>query len=474
MVVFVKLICPVTFESVISLIPQQLSTQRIENVIVLSEADTVSVGNKVQLESSGVDSANDIQMEAHTNKKPSVAIYLAVIWLMGIMFMLVYSGIGYIKLKKRLIHAIHIKDNLYESVGIQLPFVMGILKPRIYLPRELKQDESTYIVQHEQVHIQRKDYLIKLITFSISCIHWFNPLVWFSFLLLNRDMEMSCDERVIKKLGNGIKKQYSNSLLAMSVGLKMPGGIPIAFAERGVKNRIKNVLNYRRPALWLVLASIILVTTVCMGLFLNPSKNQDNWKDQKQPVQLENFVIFDSQVTLYDQTSANLKLLMTDGKYYDVEYVGYGGGTYDENYVGNYELQLINQEGVVISSIDLNHDWDYEKINFSGAFDILFTDYNGDSCLDFTIATYGSSNMDFYFLYTITKDNKIERICQTEIADSKKEWSVVFEKAVGEEYQFVTEVYNNAVGETQQYTYQWDEEKGYVKVNEPEEADNKV
>lgn len=474
-VVFAKLICPVTFESVISLIPEQVNTQRIGNVIVLPDTDTGSAGNKVKSESSGVDSAKDIQMEAHTNKKPSAVFYLAVIWLIGIMFMFVYSSIGYIKLKKRLIHAIHLKDNLYESSGIHSPFVLGILRPGIYLPEDLEKEEGKYIIKHEQVHIQRKDYLIKLITFSICCIHWFNPLVWLSFLLMNRDMEMSCDERVIKELGNGIKKQYSNSLLSMAGDIKMPGGMPIAFGERGVKHRIKNVLNYRKPAPWIILVSAVLVAAVCIGLIFNPPVSRDNWKDKKQPVQLKDFVISDSQVTTYDGTAANIKLIMTDGNYYDEEYAGYGGGTYAENYDGNYELQLVDQEGAILSSMDLNKDWDYPKINYGGTFDILFADYNGDSCPDFTLGTYGSSNMNLYFLYTITKDNKLKRICRTEIADSTKERSVVFEQeAAGEEYQFLTEVYNNAIGETQQYTYQWDEDTGYFKVNEPEETgDNK-
>jgi beta-lactamase regulating signal transducer with metallopeptidase domain len=473
-VVFAKLICPVTFESVISLIPEQLSTQRIENVIVLSDTDNGLVENKVKLDLSGVDKAKDIQIEAHTNKKPSVIFYLAVIWLMGIMFMFVYSSIGYIKLKKRLVDAIHLKDNLYESSRVPSPFVMGILNPNIYLPKDLEKIEAKYIIKHEQVHIERKDYLIKLIAFSISCIHWFNPLVWLSFLLLNRDMEMSCDERVIKNLGDGIKRQYSNSLLSMAADIKMPSSMPIAFRERGVKERIRNVLNYRRPALWIILVSAILVATVCIGLFFSPSVSQDNWRDKKQPIQLKDYVISDSQVTLFDGTAASIKLLMTDGNYYDEEYAGAGGGTYAENYDGNYELQLVDQKGSILFSIDLNSDWDCPNINYSGTFDILYTDYNGDNCPDFTIGTYGSSNMNLYYIYTITKDNEIKRICQTEIAYSIKKWSVVFEhEAEGEEYRFFTEVYNNAVGETQQYTYQWYEDTGYFKVNKPEESDNK-
>lgn len=472
-VVFAKLICPVTFDSVISLIPKQVSSQRIENFMVLSDTDTGSAGGKTQIELPGVDSVKEIPVEAHTNKKPSAVFYLAVIWLMGIMFMFVYSSIGYIKLKKRLTHAIHLEDNLYEASGIHSPFVMGILKPIIYLPKDLEKEEFKYIIMHEQVHIRRKDYLIKLIAFSISCIHWFNPLVWLSFLLMNRDMEMSCDESVLKKLGSGIKKQYSNSLLSMAAEIKMPGGMPIAFGERSIKDRIKNVLKYRRPALWIILVSAILVAAVCLGLFFNPTVSQDNWKDKKQPVQLKDFVISDSQVTLYDGTAARIRLLMTDGTYYDEEYAGAGGGTYPENYDGNYELQLVDQKEAILTSLDLNSDWDYSNINYSGAFDILFTDYNGDSCPDFTIGTYGSSNMNLYFVYTITKDNKIKRICQTEIADSTKKWSMVFEhEAVGEEYRFLTEVYNNAVGETQQYTYLWDEDTGNFKVNKPEEADN--
>lgn len=473
-IVFVKLICPVTFEGVISLIPKQFDTKRIESAILLPDTDTNRLDAVGQSISPQTDEKSEQKLEVKTQNSRGILFFMTVLWLAGIAALACYSAISCLRLKKTLRYAIRLRDNLYEAAGIPTPFATGILKPRIYLPEALSQEESVYIIQHEQVHIQRRDYLIKLIAFMISCIHWFNPLVWFSYVLLSYDMELSCDERVIKKLGGGIKKQYSNSLLSLAVNQNMLGGMPVAFGERGVKGRIKHVLNYKRPAVWIILVSAISVGVVCSGLFFSPAAGKSNWKLQKQPVTLKNHVISDNKVTLYDGTVARLKLIMTKGVYYDEEYAGAGGGTYAENYNGSYKLQLTEKNGTVLSAINLNKDWDNASINFDGNFKLSFTDYNGDQCPDFTLGTYGSSSIELYYLYTITRNNKLTRIYQDVISDAKNGWSPVIEhKKENSTYWLYTKVYNNAVCEYQSYTYAWDAKTGYFKEKEntkPEEG----
>lgn len=170
------------------------------------------------------------------------------IWLGGIVSLILYSMVRIWKLKRNLKPAIWETENIYSMKGIISPFVIGVFRPRIYLPSTLKQEEKEYILLHEQTHIKRGDHIIKIISFFVVCLHWFNPLVWIAFFFSGRDQEMSCDEAVLRKLGNGVKKQYSMSLLNMATGRKMINGLPLAFGEGDTKSRIKNVLNYRKPA----------------------------------------------------------------------------------------------------------------------------------------------------------------------------------------------------------------------------------
>jgi beta-lactamase regulating signal transducer with metallopeptidase domain len=214
---------------------------------------------------------NDTSTAVRMNNGLPVLSYLSVLWLIGIVIITIYSILSYTNMKKRLSTSLRIKGNLYESDRIQIPFVMGLIKPKIYIPVGIEYGERDYIIQHEQIHIQRRDYIIKQAAYIISCFHWFNPLIWIAFFLMSKDMEMSCDEKIIKKLGSRIKKEYSNSLLSLAAGRKNFMRVFTAFGENNVKSRIKNVLSYKKPTVWIVAAASLLVTAVCIGLLINPS-----------------------------------------------------------------------------------------------------------------------------------------------------------------------------------------------------------
>ncbi len=192
------------------------------------------------------------------------------IWLLGIAAMLVYSLIVLFRLKKELKNATLYQDNIFISPRIDTAFVMGIFCPKIYLPSNLNATERSYILLHEQTHIRRFDHIFKLISFLALCLHWFNPFVWAAFFLSGRDMEMSCDEAVIRRLGNDVKKDYSASLLTLAKGRRIVSGTPLAFGEGDTKGRIKNVLNYRKPGFWAVLVSVLAVVFVVIGLTTSP------------------------------------------------------------------------------------------------------------------------------------------------------------------------------------------------------------
>ncbi|MBP3479797.1 MAG: hypothetical protein J6K03_10035, partial [Oscillospiraceae bacterium] len=194
------------------------------------------------------------------------------IWLLGIGAMAVYSMFSYILLRRKLVGAVLLRDNIYLADGIDSPFVMGLFRPKIYLPSALSEQEQGYIILHEQHHIRRGDHLVKALAFIALCIHWFNPLVWVAFILSSKDMEMSCDEAVVKKLGEDIRADYSASLLSLATGRRIIAGTPLAFGEGDTKSRIKNMLSWKKPKVWLVAAATLAVVAVVVFCGTNADK----------------------------------------------------------------------------------------------------------------------------------------------------------------------------------------------------------
>lgn len=195
---------------------------------------------------------------------------LAFVWLLGMVAILGFSLLKLYKLRKKLRGAVWEKENIYLTHILPTPIVLGVIKPKIYLPSFLSRGEKEYILLHEQTHIRRFDHVIKLVSFFALCIHWFNPLVWVAFFLSGKDMEMACDEAVIKKLGNGVKKDYTTSLLSLAAGRRIVGGIPLAFGEGDTRGRIQHVLNYKKPVFWVIALSLAAVTVLGVGLLADP------------------------------------------------------------------------------------------------------------------------------------------------------------------------------------------------------------
>jgi len=193
----------------------------------------------------------------------------AYIWLAGVFAMLCYGIVSYLMFKRKLKTAVCIDGNIFESEKIKSPFVLGIIRPKIFLPTYLSSDEYDYIIIHEQTHISRKDYLIKFAAYFILSLHWFNPLVWLAFLLMGADMEMSCDEKVLSKMGSDVKAGYSRSLVAFASKRRLVGTIPLAFGEGGIKQRVKNVLNFKKHSVFYVGAVAIIAVIVSAGLMMN-------------------------------------------------------------------------------------------------------------------------------------------------------------------------------------------------------------
>ncbi|MBE6038919.1 MAG: hypothetical protein E7218_06965 [Anaerofustis stercorihominis] len=192
------------------------------------------------------------------------------IWFMGATALAAYGIYSLIKLRRSLMASLHLTENIYLSDYIPSPFVIGFIKPEIYLPSGIGDNEREYIILHEKHHIRRGDHIVKILFYVAVCLHWFNPLVWLSFVLCTKDMEMSCDEAVIKKLGESIKSEYSMSLLNLSVYHKRISPTPLAFGEGDTKDRIKNLAKWSKPAKNITIVSVIIVVIWALILMTDP------------------------------------------------------------------------------------------------------------------------------------------------------------------------------------------------------------
>jgi beta-lactamase regulating signal transducer with metallopeptidase domain len=191
------------------------------------------------------------------------------LWPAGMAAMLIYGAVSIVRLKRKLRNAAYLRENIYESAGLKTPLVFGLFKPRIYIPAVLSLEETDYILLHEQTHIRRRDHIVKMFAYFVLCLHWFNPLVWLAFLLMGADMEMSCDERVLKELGEDIKDDYSMSLVRIAAGGRILNGCPVAFGEGGIKERVKRVLNFKKPPKLVVASAALLAVALGAGFAVN-------------------------------------------------------------------------------------------------------------------------------------------------------------------------------------------------------------
>lgn len=265
-----RLICPFTIESALSLIP---GTQTIT-------ANETSVIRPFTVQSgiAGIDtSVNEFLGDKYaegvtvpTNTFADVTTVLSVIWLVGLICMLIYGFISYIRLRKRVGVSLLFKDNIYYCDNIDTPFILGFFKPKIYVPSGISEEQTGYITLHEKAHLKRKDHLWKPLGFILLSVYWFNPVMWVAYILLCRDIESACDEKVIKNMSGSEKKGYSETLVSCSFQRRMVMACPLAFGEVGIKQRIKSVLNYKKPAFWVIILAFVLFTVVAVCFLTNP------------------------------------------------------------------------------------------------------------------------------------------------------------------------------------------------------------
>lgn len=265
-IVLIRLLIPVSIPSAVSVIPDTpaASGAVINSALPEIEFETPRDREQNYYESQKPSSENDVRVYMSHTMEPIA--YLSIAWLVGIAGMILYSSISYMKIKKKIRIAVPLRDNIWIADDIKSPFVIGFIRPKIYLPNNLGEQEQEYIILHEQHHIRRLDHVIKTLAFLALTIHWFNPLVWIAFVLACKDMEMSCDEAVIRKLGENVRADYSASLLTLATGHRIIAGTPLAFGEGDTKGRIRNLAKWKKPAIWVLVLTIIicLILGVCL------------------------------------------------------------------------------------------------------------------------------------------------------------------------------------------------------------------
>ena len=275
--VALRLMLPFSIESALSLIPsaETLSPE----VVRFDPAPTITSGVEF------IDNAVNPSLSESFAAAPLASVnplyvwtYLAgCVWLIGLGAMLLYALVSYLRLRRRVSVSLCVRENIYLCDAISSPFILGVVKPRIYLPSGLDEVERQNVLSHERAHLTRRDHWWKPLGFALLAVYWFNPLLWLAYALLCRDIELACDERVIRTMDESAVKTYSTVLLACSMPRKAVITCPLAFGEIGVKERVRNALHYKKPAFWVVAASVAVCVVVAVCFLTNPERATMKW-----------------------------------------------------------------------------------------------------------------------------------------------------------------------------------------------------
>lgn len=268
-VVALRLVCLFSIESALSLIP---SAETIPSEIVtetrepvLYEQATLDIVTNPTLPSAAEVPVGVSRQQAQVDFN----IY-SVLWLAGMAALLVHALVSAGKLKRKLATAILLRDNIYESEFVDSPFVFGVVKPNIYLPMHMDEGTAAYVIAHERAHLARRDHWWKVLGYLVLALHWFNPLVWVAYILFCRDIELACDEKVVRGLDGAARADYSQALLSCAAPKRAVAACPLAFGEGNIKTRVKSALHYKKPAFWVAAAAVLAVVIVAVCFLTNP------------------------------------------------------------------------------------------------------------------------------------------------------------------------------------------------------------
>ena len=271
--VAIRLICPFSLESSFSLIP---SAETISPDVVRYAEEPViesgipyinNMGNPIISEFFSPDPG------ASVNPLHALMYIAGIVWAIGVVCMLGYAVISFCRIRRKLREAVPLRDNVWICDAVKSPFILGVIRPQVYLSSSINEEQGKYVLAHEQAHLKRMDHWWKLLGYLLLAVYWFHPLVWAAYILLCRDIELACDEKTIKYMDMKEKKAYSEALVACSIQKKMVLVSPLAFGEVGVKERVKTVLHYKKPAFWIIMAAVAVCAVVAVCFLTNPERD---------------------------------------------------------------------------------------------------------------------------------------------------------------------------------------------------------
>lgn len=326
-VVALRLVCLFSIESALSLIP---SAETIPSEIVtetrepvLYEQATLDIVTNPTLPSAAEVPVGVSRQQAQVDFN----IY-SVLWLAGMAALLVHALVSAGKLKRKLATAILLRDNIYESEFVDSPFVFGVVKPNIYLPMHMDEGTAAYVIAHEHAHLARRDHWWKVLGYLVLALHWFNPLVWVAYILFCRDIELACDEKVVKGLDGAARADYSQALLSCAAPGRAVAACPLAFGEGNIKTRVKSALHYKKPAFWVAAAAVLAVVIVAVCFLTNPKSERGSlvWAQKLNAADV-------ASIELYvpaEGKARQYKKLSTEEMAQAVELINSSRGTYIE------------------------------------------------------------------------------------------------------------------------------------------------
>ena len=442
-----RLICPFSIKSALSLVPSAETvntTHYTARPYIQSGVDAIDNAANGYLGSHYFEGVTVPSQDSVLNPVNVIS----VIWLIGVAAMLLYMLISFFRLKKSIGASVSVKDNIFVCDEVKSPFILGIFNPHIYLPSDLNTVTAEYVLTHEKAHISRGDHLWKPLGFLIISVYWFNPLCWVSFILFCRDIETASDEKVIKNKDNNYKAAYSQALLTCSLPKKMISASPLAFGEVGVKGRVKAVLNYKKPAFWVVIAAVLVCIAIAFCFLTNPvsETGTDNIEQGSNVSSHNNSGDNSVSTTEYSIITSEYKYknnyddaaslsLNTETKEFTFSYSllssYYAAGTYEETESGillktddgKNHYAFIKSENAYIFDAEnssslpqYSYSSDAEPVVcvpdgavfqlsvYSPIFDKTDFDIDGDGKNETCVLTYGPSYGVFSFFFSIYKD----------------------------------------------------------------------
>ena len=364
LIVLVRLLIPLSFESSIGIFSSNTQHRPFENVVI-QNYDVSTVVNTIDYSVDQISATNPVTAVSNLNSMQSWFFTISCVWVFGLFVIIIIALTSIIKLKSTLIGNSLLKDNIYLCDNINSAFVFGFFKPKIYLPSTSLLEEREYIIEHEQYHIKRLDHIVRLFSFIAVCIHWFNPFVWVAYFSSIKDMEMSCDEKVMQSKGIEIRASYSQSLLKFSTKQNKLIFSSLAFGENSTIRRIKNIMNYKKPMLFISILTFVLVLFSSIVLGTNQTDNNSvKINDIDEYIQNQ---FSGEQLEIFSQWSNDEYLI----KGYILNEKDFGYFIFENNrnkwtYKKSVSIEDgVNQPYQVIKEISLDDDFDIVFINNS-------------------------------------------------------------------------------------------------------------